>query len=83
MKLNKTQAKEYLDEFFKNIKTQNQETIRKAKKLAMHHRIRLGDKKNLFCNLCFSPRLKIKKITKSQITKECRDCENLIRFKIE
>jgi len=81
MELSRTQAKEKIEDFFKNIRRKSQEEIRKIKKLAMHHHIRLGDNRKKFCKYCFSTKIKVGKIKKHQKTMEC-DCGKLMRWKI-
>lgn len=80
--MNKKQAEEKINDFFENIKTKKQEEVRKIKKLAMHYKIRLGEKRKSFCKYCFSPKLKMRKIRKNQKTLECENCKKLMRFKI-
>lgn len=82
IKLNKTQAREKINKFFESIENKNKEDIRKIKRLAMHYKIKLKNKKQLFCKYCFSTKLKTKKIRKDMITKECEDCKKLMRWKI-
>ena len=80
--MNKTQAQEQIDDFFKKINNKTREQVRKIKKLAMHYKIRLGEKRKLFCKKCFSAKLKVRKITKNRKTVECLDCKTLMSWKI-
>jgi len=82
MNLNKKQAQEYIEEFFKNIHNKNREQIRKVKRLAMHYKIRLGEKRKLFCKYCYSAKLKIIKISKNIKTVKCENCGKLGRWKL-
>lgn len=54
-KLSKSEAEEKIKEFFSHIKHKTPEEIRKIKKLAMNHKIKLGDKRKLFCKKCLAP----------------------------
>lgn len=54
-KISKTNAKEKIDEFFSHIKEKSPEEVRKIKKLAMSHNIKLGDRRKLFCKKCLNP----------------------------
>lgn len=80
--LGRTQAKEKIEEFFRNIDNKNKEEIKKIKKLAMHYHIRLGDSRKKFCKYCYSTELKTRKITKDKKTFECKNCKRLMRWKI-
>lgn len=79
---NRKQAEEKISAFFENPNNKKAEEIRKIKRLAMHYHIRLGDKRKLFCKYCYSPKMKIRKITKDNKTVECINCGKLISFKI-
>ena len=69
--LSRTEAKENIEDFFENIKSKTPEEIKKTKRLASHYHIRLGDKRKQYCKYCFSTKLKIKKVSKKSITREC------------
>jgi len=83
MKLNKKQAEEEIKNFFEDIKNKTPAQIRKLKRLAMHHKIRLGEKRKLFCKYCYSPRLKVVRITGKIKTIKCESCDKLMRWKIK
>ncbi|MBI2043123.1 hypothetical protein HYT25_01925 [Candidatus Pacearchaeota archaeon] len=53
-KISKTEAQEKIKDFFSHIKHKSPEEIKKIKKLAMSHNIKLGDKRKLFCKKCLS-----------------------------
>lgn len=80
--MSRTEAREKIEEFFNNIKSKNKEEIKKMKNLASHNHIRLGEKRRLFCKHCFSTKLKVRKIAKEQITKECLGCGKRMRWRI-
>ncbi len=82
-KLSKTEVKKEIEEFFKNIKDKSPKQIKKIKRLAMKHNIKLGQKRKLFCKKCFSPYKSPKIRIKNQTKKiECGHCGNISRFKI-
>lgn len=80
--LSKTKAKEKIEEFFKDIKEKDKESIRKIKKLASHYHIRLNEKRKVFCKYCYSTKLKTRKIRQNMKTVECENCKKMMRFKI-
>ena len=83
-KLSKTEAQERIKDFFSHIKHKTPEEVKKIKKLAMSHNIKLGDKKKLFCKKCLSPYLKPSISIKNDfITIECEKCNNRNRWKLK
>ncbi len=82
-KLSKTEAKKEIEEFFSNIKNKTPKQIKKIKKLAMKHNLKLGDLRKKFCKKCYSPNLKVKSIKKGYKTIECVSCKNIMRWKIK
>jgi len=82
-KISKTEAKNKIQDFFKNIKTKTPRDIKKIKKLAMSKNIPLKEKRKLFCKKCFhaydKPKVRIKNKIKS-VT--CNNCGNISRWKI-
>ena len=81
--LTKKQAEEKIEGFFKNIKNKNKEQIRKIKRLAMHYKIRLKEKRKKFCQKCFSTKLKTVRIKNKVKTVKCQECEEIYRFKVK
>jgi len=79
-KMNKKQAEEKINEFFKE--KHNKEEVRKIKKISMRYRIKLKDLRKKFCSKCFSMKLKFKKVKGNRKTVECLECGNLMRWKI-
>jgi len=82
MKLTKKQAQEKINDFFEDIDNKTSEQVKKIKRLAMHYKIKLQDKRKKFCKFCYSTRLKVRKITKNKKTVECEECKRLMRWKI-
>lgn len=82
--LSKKQAKEEIENFFKNIQNKTPKEIKKIKRLAMSYNIPLKEKRKLFCNKCFSvyrkPQIRIK--NNKKIIK-CENCENISKWKIK
>ncbi len=82
-KISKTEAKEKIEEFFKNIKEKTPKEIKKIKRLAMRHNIKLKDQRKNFCKKCYSTELKTKS-TKNKTKKvECKNCGNIMKWKIK
>lgn len=82
-KLSKTESKEEIVEFFKDIETKSEKDIKKIKKLAMSQNIPLKELRKKFCKKCYSSlegktriNNKIKSIT-------CKECGNVTRWKIK
>jgi len=82
-KLSKKEAEKEIQEFFKTIHSKSEKNIKKIKRLAMKHNIKLGDLRKRFCKKCYNPikgRLRIKKGFK---TIECSKCKTKNRWKIK
>ena len=84
LKVSKKEAKNKIENFFKEIKEKSPLEIKKIKKIAMNKRISLGENKKLFCKKCFfpfvNPKIRIKKGFKI-IT--CEECGAIKRIKIK
>jgi RNase P subunit RPR2 len=84
-KISKTEAKEEIENFFKEIENKSPEEIRKIKRLSMNFKIPLKEKRKLFCPKCFKfysgkEKVRIKGGIKS-IT--CEECGKISRWKID
>ena len=81
--LSKTETAKEIQEFFLNLKNKSPEQVRKIKRLAMKHNLKLGESKKLFCKYCFSiyknPKIRINRKTKSV---KCENCKNISRWKM-
>lgn len=80
----KTEAKEKIEEFFKEIKNKNPKEIKKVKRLAMNFKIPLKEKRKLFCSECLIPfsgneKIRLKNGIKSI---SCENCGNISRWKM-
>lgn len=84
--LSKSEAKEYIETFFKNIKNKSPKEIKKIKRLAMSYNIPLKDKRKLFCKKCYvffnSNNSKIR-IIKGKKVIHCLNCKNISRWKLK
>jgi len=83
MKLTKKQAEKKIEEFFSCIKEKTPEQIRKIKRLAMHHSIKLREKRKLFCKKCYSAKLKVRGIKKGIKEVICGSCNFVFRWKVK
>ena len=81
-KISKTEAKEIVEQFFKDIQNKNPDEIKKIKKLAITQNIKLKENRKKFCKKCFSSNLKTIG-TKNKIKRvRCESCGNIGRWKI-
>ncbi len=82
-KLSKSQAKEKIEEFFEDLKNKTPNEIKKIKKLAMKHNIKLGEKRKLFCKKCLVPYENSKmRVIKGMKVVTCLSCKNVSRWKL-
>ena len=83
-KLSKTLATGEIQEFFSDMKNKTPKQVKKIKKLAMSHNIKLGDKKKLFCKKCLTPYMHPSiRIKNDMITIICDSCEYKNRWKFK
>jgi len=85
-KLSKTEAEKEIEDFFKqeNFKDKSSKDIKKIKKLAMRHNIKLGEKRKLFCKKCYSPYKDFSlRIKNNIISILCGKCKHKSRWKVE
>jgi len=82
-KLSKTEVKESVDDFFKNIKDKTPRELKKIKRLAMHYNLKLGEKRKKFCKKCYSTKLKIKSVKDKTKTVECLNCGRISRWRMK
>jgi len=81
--LTKKQAEEKIENLFQEIDKKTPEQVRKIKRLAMHHKIKLESRRKLFCKYCYSSKLKVKSVKRGLKSVECEDCKKLMRWKIK
>jgi len=82
-KLSKIEARKKIEEFFKDVENKSPNEIKKIKKLAMRHNIKLGEKRKKFCKRCYSPWLKVIGVKNKIKRVLCEDCGNVMRWKIK
>lgn len=83
-KLTKEGAEEKIKDFFKNLKDKHPREIKKAKKLAMKHNIKLGNLRKKFCKKCyfvFPQNAEIKIKNKIKVVR-CKNCGYVSRWKL-
>lgn len=81
-KLNKKQVEEKIESFFADINNKTPEQVRKIKKLAMAHRIKLKYLRKKFCQKCYSTKLKVVGIKKGMKTVKCEN-GHVMRWRIK
>ena len=83
-KISKKDSKTEIEDFFSDLSNRSSSEIKKVINLAGKERIKLGDKRKLFCKKCFSPyknsKIRIKEGIKSV---ECEKCGYKARWKIK
>jgi len=83
-KLNKTEVKKKIEEFFSNIKNKSPIQVKKIKKLAMRHNIKLGDLRKMFCKKCFMPYKNPKTRMKNKMKSvACENCGYISRWRMD
>lgn len=81
-KISKKEAKEKIDEFFKR-NDFSPDDVRKIKRIAMKHNIKLGEYRKRFCKKCLSKLEGRTRITKNYKSVECEVCRHLNKFKLK
>jgi RNase P subunit RPR2 len=80
--LSKAQAREEIDEFFRHIRLRSSDGVRKISRLANAYKIKLGDRRKLFCKKCLSPYRHPKIVIKNDFTRmTCEKCGRESRWK--
>lgn len=82
-KLTKPEAEREIKEFFKNLKDREPRELKKIKRLAMKHNIKLGALKKRFCRKCYSINLAVKRIKGKIKVIECKNCGSISRWKLK
>jgi RNase P subunit RPR2 len=82
-KFSKTEAKEKVIEFFKEIGDKSPKEVKKIKKLAMSQSLPLKELKKKFCKKCYSPLKGKTRIKKGIKSIECKNCNYINRWKIK
>ncbi|MFQ5531990.1 MAG: hypothetical protein ACE5ES_05215 [Candidatus Nanoarchaeia archaeon] len=83
-KIPKSEAKETIELFFKDILNKTPKQVKKIKKLAMRYNIALKEKRKLFCKKCYAPYKNPKiRIKKGHKTIVCEECKYVSRWKLK
>lgn len=81
-KISKTEAKKQIEDFFIHIKEKSPKEVKKIKRLAMSHNIKLGKRKKTFCTKCFNPYVDPSiRIKNDFINVTCEACSHVARWK--
>lgn len=80
-KLTKSRAEEEIKEAFS--KKLSPKEIKKIKRLAMKHNIKLGKLRKRFCKKCFSTELRVKSVKKGIKSVECKNCGYVSKWRIK
>lgn len=82
-KLSKTEAKQQINKFFKDIQNKTPKEVKKMKKLAMRYNIHLKELRKRFCKKCFmlykNPKIRIKNKIKNIA---CENCGYISRWRL-
>jgi len=74
-KFSKKQSEDEIKKFFDNINSKSPKEIKKIRRLAMSHNIKLRKLKKLFCKKCYTaykkPKIRIKNKIKSITCEKC------------
>jgi len=83
-KISKKEAESEINNFFNELqnKKPSPSEIKKIKRLAMNHNIKLREKRKKFCKKCYSIELRVKSIKNKIKTTECKNCGGISRWKI-
>ena len=83
-KLPKTEVKKQIRGFFLEIRKKSVKQVKKIKRLAMSHNIKLKEKRKLFCRKCLAPYKNPKIRIKNKIKiMTCKNCDYVARWKIK
>ncbi len=71
--MGKAEAREKIEQFFSK-SSFTPESLKKIKRLAMKFKIKLGEKRKLFCQKCLHPLAGKLSVIKTHKTVECKSC---------
>ena len=94
MKVSKKEAEKQIEEFFEELKDEDEtknkskiktaKDVKKIKKLAMRHNIKLGEKRKLFCKKCYAPYKDYSlRIKNNKVSMTCGKCKHVSRWKVK
>lgn len=79
----KKEAEKQIEDFFSSLKDKTARDVKKIKRLAMAHNIKLGEKRKFFCKMCLSPHKDASiRIKNDIISINCGGCGYTSRWKI-
>ena len=82
-KFSKSEVKEQIEKFFKEIKNKSPKEIKKIKRLAMSYNIPLKEKRKLFCKKCLMAYKNSKIRIKNKIRiVACKNCGYVSRWRL-
>jgi RNase P subunit RPR2 len=83
-KISKKETEKEIRIFFSKIKNKKPREIKKIKKLAMSHNLKLGNKRKKYCKYCLSPYTGKEKVRINNKIKNitCDNCKKTSRWKI-
>jgi len=83
-KRNKKETEKEIRIFFSKVKNKSFKDIKKIKRLAMGHNLKLGNKRKKFCKYCLTPYSGKEKVRiKNRIKRiTCNECKRESRWKI-
>ncbi len=79
--LNKKEAQQSIDNFFAR-DSFSAEEVKKIRRLAMKHKVKLGTYRKSFCKKCLSQLKGTIKITKTHKTVVCENCTYQNKFRL-
>ena len=79
--MNKKEVEENIRNFFKSKHKASE--VKKIKRLAMRHQVKLGKYRKKFCKKCYSMNLKIISIKRGIKRVRCEDCGYVGRWKVK
>ena len=82
--ISRPEAEKIIGEFFGNIKDKSSNDVKKIKRLAMSYKIKLGERRKLFCKKCLMPykipRIRVKDKVKAI---KCGSCGSTSRWRMK
>jgi len=81
-KLSKSETEKEIKKFFEDINEKSPKEIKKIKKLAMRHNIKLGWLRKKFCKKCYSTKMKVALVKNGVKTVKCKNCGFVSRWRL-
>jgi len=81
-KQSKNKAKEIINQFFEQVREKTPKEVKKIKRLAMQHNIKLGGKKRAYCSKCLRPYIEPSiRIKNDRVYTTCGFCSHVAKWK--